>query len=62
MKVIVDADTCTGCGTCEDICPEVFEVKDDVAVVKANPVPAQHEQACRDAREACPVDAISIEE
>ncbi|MBN1320939.1 MAG: 4Fe-4S binding protein, partial [Thermoleophilia bacterium] len=22
----VDPDLCTGCGICEDICPDVFEV------------------------------------
>jgi ferredoxin len=25
----VDPDLCTGCGICEDICPDVFEVADD---------------------------------
>jgi len=27
MKAAVDKDLCTGCGLCEDTCPEVFEVK-----------------------------------
>ncbi len=25
----VDPDLCTGCGICEDVCPDVFEVGDD---------------------------------
>lgn len=25
-KVIVDQDECIGCGTCQDICPEVFKL------------------------------------
>ncbi|GAH99283.1 unnamed protein product, partial [marine sediment metagenome] len=34
MKAVVDKDLCTGCGLCEDTCPEVFEVKDGIAIVK----------------------------
>jgi len=62
MKAIVDADACTGCGTCEDTCPEVFEVVDDLAKVKENPVAPEHEQTCREAAEECPADAIRLED
>ena len=63
MKVIVDADTCIGCSTCEGICPEVFEMTDDdKASVKLDKIPAEVEDACREAADACPVEAISIEE
>ena len=60
MKAIVDAETCTACGLCEDICPEVFEVTDDVATVKLDPVPSEYEDSCREAMESCPVEAISL--
>ncbi|RLE12018.1 ferredoxin, partial [Candidatus Aerophobetes bacterium] len=33
IEVWIDEDACTGCGLCEDTCPDVFEV-DDVARVK----------------------------
>ncbi|MBN2560021.1 MAG: ferredoxin [Phycisphaerae bacterium] len=62
MKAIVDEDLCTGCGTCEAICPEVFELVEDVAKVKANPVPPEEEDACCEAAEGCAVDAITIDE
>ena len=31
MKAMVNKDTCTGCGICVDICPEVFEIGDEIA-------------------------------
>ncbi len=62
MKAIVDAETCIGCEACVGICPEVFEMSGDVAVVTVDEVPAEVEDACREAADSCPVDAITIEE
>jgi len=61
MKVNIDADLCTACGLCEDTCPEVFEMGDEVAGVKVNPVPADQEDCVIEAEEGCPVEAISHE-
>jgi ferredoxin len=62
MKANVDADECVGCGLCEETCPEVFELKDDVAVVKVEIVPPEVEEKCREAADGCPVEAISVED
>ncbi|MDD2352759.1 MAG: ferredoxin [Candidatus Caldatribacteriota bacterium] len=61
MKATVDKDLCTGCGLCESTCPEVFELQDDVAVVKVDTVPADAEESCKQAAEDCPVEAITCE-
>jgi ferredoxin len=60
MKAIVDKDTCTGCELCVDTCPEVFEMKDGIAVVKVDTVPAGAGDTCKEAADGCPVEAIKI--
>ena len=62
MKAKVDAELCVACEACCDICPDVFEMGEEVAVVKADPVPAEHQDAVREAAEACPTEAITIQE
>ena len=62
MKVKVDEDLCAGCGPCEDVCPEVFEVVDDMAKVKMDVVPPELEEKCREAVESCPSEALIIEQ
>lgn len=62
MKATID-DSCIGCGLCPETCPQVFEMGDDnLAHVKADPVPPDAEDAAREAAAACPVDAIALEE
>lgn len=62
MQVKIDETLCTGCEVCVDTCPDVFEMGDDFVVAKLNPVPDEHEDACREAAEGCPCEAINIEE
>ncbi|MDD5428175.1 MAG: ferredoxin [Candidatus Omnitrophica bacterium] len=60
MKAKVDPDICIGCGLCVSTCPEVFEMKDDKAVVKGASVPKEAEETCQKACDDCPVTAIVV--
>ncbi len=52
---------CISCGTCEVVCPSVFEVK-DIAYVKKEADPNKCADAVREAAEMCPVSVIKVEE
>ena len=60
MQVTIDKELCSGCGLCAETCPDVFEMTDDIAKVKVNPVPANAEACCKEASEGCPAEAIKI--
>jgi len=62
MKATIDADECTGCELCVTTCPDVFDMDDDVAVVKVDSVPDGAAEDCRQAAEECPVECIAIED
>ena len=64
MKVWVDQDKCQGHTLCSMIAPDSFEL-DDVdghASAVNEIVPADQEDAVREAAHSCPEQAISIEE
>lgn len=59
----VDEELCIGCEACIEICPEVFEMQNDVAVAKIeDDIPDDLEDTCREAAESCPVEAILVED
>jgi ferredoxin len=60
MKVHVTED-CIACGRCIEICPEVFEMGEDIAHVKVDPIPAEYEEATQEAADECPTSAIVVE-
>ncbi len=53
---------CTGCGLCEEACPEVFKVDDDdVSVVTEGADLGKYEELIKEAAENCPVEVIKYE-
>ncbi|MBN1578854.1 MAG: ferredoxin [Chitinispirillaceae bacterium] len=62
MIAKIDRETCTGCGLCEQTCPQVFEMDaEGKAVVKTETVPSEYEESSCAAAVECPVAAISVE-
>ena len=60
MRVRID-DSCTGCGLCVDVCPDVFEMGDDIAEAVVDEVPAELEDLAQEAADECPAEAIFLE-
>jgi len=60
MKARVTED-CIACGRCTEICPEVFEMGEDIAQVKVDEIPEEFLGAAQEAADECPTSAIVIE-
>lgn len=59
MKLKVLKDVCIGCGACQAICGDVFEITDEgFAVTKVDVIPDDKIDEANDAKEGCPVGAI----
>jgi ferredoxin len=70
FKLVTERDRCTSCGTCEDLCPELFKLDEtgishiiDSERVENNDELEMEEKKCSmDAAESCPVMIIHIYE
>ena len=63
MKVVVNQSNCIGCGACESICPEMFQINDEgfSTVIGKEEDFTNHEEEIRDAVDSCPTGAIELD-
>jgi len=59
--LVAISNSCTGCGACSAINPEVFEIHNNFATVNQEFIEG-NEDDCIDAALACPVNAIRIDD
>lgn len=68
MKVSLDLEKCISCGSCENVCSEVFKMDENMKIhlqggTKEGKVETKEvESNClREAADICPVQAITVE-
>lgn len=61
MKKVWIDDTCVACGTCVEMCPDVFELEGELATIKQG-ADLSLDKEIIEAAEACPVEAINYEQ
>ena len=62
MKTIIDEEECIGCGSCVELCPEVFKMNEDKEKAEVF-LPEGGSKACiEEAIDTCPVSCIHWQE
>ncbi|MFA7688520.1 MAG: ferredoxin [Bacilli bacterium] len=63
MKINIIKDACIGCGACQAIVPEVFELNDEgIVEKKVTKLSEDMKNDVLDAVESCPTGAIEIDD
>lgn len=63
MKIVVDYDRCEANAVCMQVCPEVFEVKEDDNLYMSTETPDESlRKKVEEAVRRCPRQAIVLEE
>ena len=59
-KITISEDLCIGCGSCEAVAPEHFELKDDGKSYVKKQYTSEDDKIIEEAAGSCPVKAIEI--
>ncbi len=61
-KVYLEEEDCIGCESCQEICPEVFQIDDATGKAKVIRAEGGPEERIEEAIATCPVGCISWQE
>lgn len=62
MKIYVDKDTCTGCEVCVEKAPDIFTMKNGIAIVINKNPDNSYKNIIMEAIDECPSDSITLED
>ncbi len=60
-QIIIEVEECMGCGTCSELCPDVFGFNEDEEKAFVKKPDAVDEDCVEEAISSCPAECISIE-
>ena len=61
-RVFIDEEECIGCGSCEEICSEVFKLNEDAEKAEVIKPEGGPEDLIEEAIDTCPVSCIYWED
>ncbi len=61
MKIKIDQEECIGCGSCQVICPDFFELNEENKAEVKKTDPGINDDCVEEAVDICPVDVIKVE-
>jgi ferredoxin len=61
-KIVIDEEECIGCGSCSELCPDVFEMDEEAEKARVILPEGGNEECIEEAISTCPVECISWEE
>jgi ferredoxin len=62
MKVIIDEEECIACGTCVELCPDVFQMNEEKEKAEVILAEGGPKECIEEAIDSCPVSCIHWEE
>jgi ferredoxin len=62
MKVLIGEEECIGCGSCVELCPEIFLMNQDKEKAEVIQPDGGPKECVAEAMEACPVSCIRWDE
>jgi ferredoxin len=62
QRVFINEEECIGCGTCSELCPEVFQMNEEKEKAEVIKPEGGSFECITDAMEGCPVSCIHWEE